>query len=235
MLLNDPLYCHPCSRIFKTSGGLTKHLVTFHSQLPNIHILARMQGLHLGNVETHFDDPGYLDDPGELDGHGEPSGDIDFNTVFSSNPDTAEYNPNDSDSDNDGGLYMTLETENFIPEQIDDWDVSVHLDGGYIIDSGINTLDPCNHDLLDNAKYHPWVNADELWLTNFIFTKAKMSSRVANSLLNMFTIGQLHMQQPICFGSVHKMYRIMDTAEYSLVSFAVIATMSCLSPSLHGD
>ena len=62
-----------------------------------------------------------------------------------------------------------------------------------------------------------------------------MSSRIANSMLKMFTIGRLHMQQPIRFGSVYKMYRIMDTAEYSLVSLAIIATMSCPSPSLQGD
>ena len=80
-----------------------------------------MQGSHLeGNIETHFDHPGELDDLGELDGHGDSLEDIVLNTVFSSNPDTADYSPHDSDgdsssmSDNDGGLYMTLEIENFV-------------------------------------------------------------------------------------------------------------------------
>lgn len=62
-----------------------------------------------------------------------------------------------------------------------------------------------------------------------------MSFRIANTMLKMFTAGQLHMQQPIHFDSVHKMYKIMDTAEYSLVNLAAITTMFCLSPGLQGD
>lgn len=189
-LPNDHLVCQLCFRVFKTPGGLTKHLIVHHSKPPDIHAFSN-------NATMQFPSP--IASPKEL-------------PITISHLEASEISSSDiSESDSDDSEIADTSSD------VENWDVIVHPDGGYIVESGSNPL-ICHDIFSENTKYYPWANEDELWLSNFIFSEAKMSSRVANSMLRLFTVGRLRMQQPIRFSNVHQMHKIMDSAKYSPVN-----------------
>src|ERR1035438_7178788 len=63
-----------------------------------------------------------------------------------------------------------------------------------------------------NHPYYPWTSANELWLSNFTFYKAKMLHKVADELL-----GKLKMDD-IPVSSAHQMISTMESATYIHVS-----------------
>lgn len=201
--------CEPCYRIFKTTAGLTKHLIAYHNTPPDIALLMQRlpeeelqeNTLHLPNLDTE---------------------DIENTDTLTNEEDSSEGDAgenNDSYSESSSSEHDDTET-NFDAES----DVMEHPGAGYII-SGANAFDLNGYDISSNAKYYPWANADELWLTNFIFGQAKISSRIANTMLEMFAAGRIRMENPIRFSNVRQMYRIMDRATYSSVSLNTIITI----------
>jgi hypothetical protein len=72
--------------------------------------------------------------------------------------------------------------------------------------------------------FHPWANEDEIWLADFIFTKARMSMSITDDLLNGFKCGRINMQgcSPL-YRTNKQLMEQLDEAEFVTV---------CIQPSL---
>ena len=68
--------------------------------------------------------------------------------------------------------------------------------------------------------FHPWRNEDKLWLADFIFRKAGMSSSVTNNLLDGFRDGWIKMDQgELSLKANKQLMKQLDRAEFISVSF----------------
>ena len=66
--------------------------------------------------------------------------------------------------------------------------------------------------------YHPWHNANELWITNLVYTQAQMMMTKADLLLKGI-IEKCVVIERVDFHTAKKMYSTLDSAEYTPVHY----------------
>jgi hypothetical protein len=88
-----------------------------------------------------------------------------------------------------------------------------HPHGGYVYPDPENeSPEPSTTGVLRENPYHPWANADELWLCDLLFRKSQVSRSVADEILGAISSGRLSTREPIRFKNSREMYNIMDQA-----------------------
>jgi hypothetical protein len=93
--------------------------------------------------------------------------------------------------------------------------------GGWIIDS-LEASNKWNefareinyfHDKQSKNPYFPWRGPEELWVTDFLYRRAHLSTQLSNELLQ--NLGNDNVKRPIQFRNVRELYDILDIAASS--------------------
>jgi hypothetical protein len=60
---------------------------------------------------------------------------------------------------------------------------------------------------------HPWKHSGEIWLTDLLFRRAKISSSITNELLGAFANGRISIiDGPLQFSNSKEMIKLLDIA-----------------------
>jgi hypothetical protein len=236
--LNNPLICPGCTRIFQTRGGLTQHYHRKHYTSSN-----SSTELHETDLDTTPLLPEPIGIPPDLAQiiHSSPQVIIESSSPESETGEVSvthttsheefrilDDNDNDTDSDTDTEIF-DLDTSvgihidlNKLLEIFKFGDILPHPDAGHIYsipgqESPSWKIQKQDHMRLGHP-YHPWSSENELWLSDFIFFKARMSIAVAEKMMEGIRDRRLRIDG-LNTTRAHMLLSIMDDAQYAPVCY----------------
>ena len=225
--LHNPFHCPSCPRVFQTRGGLSQHYRKKHrkasspltdhcdADLSNKNVIPLLsETIHIlpdiGQIVCCC--PEVIIRPSSPESETRLPEDNELYT--DGNTDTE-----DSDLDISVDIYVSLAK---LPVRLKFGEVLLHPNARCIYDTPGQEFHGLKIQKEDHRRlghpYHPWSSENELWLSNFIFFKAKMSVGVADVMMRGIRDGRLRIDG-LAATRAHKMLSIIDNgAKYVPVS-----------------
>jgi hypothetical protein len=243
---NNPFKCPSCTQIFQTRGGLSQHYRKKHHQISSplidlsdnhaIPLSLEAIGIppdiaqiaHSCPQDTSSSSESETGDSSIISGTfnnnlrspppGRDTQDDDLYT--SSDAEDSDFD-NQIDIDVDDGLAK-------LPEALKFGNVLPHPNAGFIYD--VPGQEYCSLKIQEQDHkrfghpYHPWTSENELWLSHFMFFKAKMTVGMADVMMKAVRDGQLKIDG-LTTTRARKLLAIIDEgAEYVPVSSVLFFT-----------
>lgn len=236
--LKNPFDCPNCTQIFQTRGGLSQHYRKKHRPLTDLY------ETNLGDndaIPLLPDIVGVPPDIAKISNiiHDQPSptqGQVSLcEFQFDEDEDDDLYTGGDADTDTeDSDLDTPVDIRDGLaklPEMLKFGDTHFHPDAGYIYDAPGQESHSWKVQEQDHRRlghpYYPWSSENELWLSNFIFFKAKMTIGVADTMIGGIRDGRLRMDG-LATTRARKMLSIIDDGvKFVPVSLIAFGFMFC--------
>lgn len=222
------LECQVCSKIFKSSWGLTQHHKSQHLRISGDSSALKtispdtIPAVITAGVPPEMPNLMGLLSPEDAELHlsSQPSAE----SPMSSGDDYSSYNSSEDDSTETDSETSSIDiNENStLPDEIQNYDNLPHHQAGHIYEteSVSSTVFDIQANLHKRERhpYYPWSSENEFWLTEFLFLKSNMSMRATDYLLEGFRRQQISIPSLSFITSKH-MLRIIDEAPFLQVFF----------------
>ncbi|RUS26852.1 hypothetical protein BC938DRAFT_484035 [Jimgerdemannia flammicorona] len=226
-----------CARVFVRKEGLTRHLEDshVHSQCSTLESSSSTIVHHQHLSEHSSINDNSRDVNSDIEVKIKPTGNENQDNNY---PDNENEEQNNEDQDNEDLDYKDLDDEDKSEseatsdieilsntpggedakdsEDFDNTIVSIveivhHDKAGYIYNLDEEEEDDISFQQeLDDNPFYPWLNEDELWLSDLLFKN--VSSSVDNKILAAIKTGRLITRSPIHFKNIYEMHAIIDKA-----------------------
>ena len=242
---NNPFNCPGCTQIFQTRSGLSQHYRKKHRLASSplidfgdnqaIPLFPEAVGVPPDIAQIVSSRPQVI--ATSLSPESETGGESSIISSPSPGRGTQDDFYTDSDADTEDS---DLDTQIHIhvglsklPEMFKFGDILPHPNAGYIYDipgqeSRTLKIQEQDHRRLGHP-YHPWSSENELWLSNFIFFKAKMTIGTADVMMSGIKDGRLSIDG-LAITRARKMLSIIDDgAKYMPVSSVIFCFVNWMS------